>query len=115
MSRGSFDTLDSLAQLFEARGLLLAGWLHFLAFDLLLGAWIARTAAREGMGHWTIMTALGLTFMFGPAGYLLFLGQRAAVRTGRAHPTTGPGLLAQLRAKIATWSRRCSASAPSCC
>ena len=43
---GGFDTLDNVAALFRSRELLLAGWIHYLAFDLFIGAWQARTAAK---------------------------------------------------------------------
>ena len=49
--QGGFDSLRSVEQLFQNRWLLLAGWVHYLAFDLLLGAWQARTARREGIAH----------------------------------------------------------------
>lgn len=42
---GSFSTLAGVATLFTNRWLLLAGWLHYLAFDLLIGTWEARTHA----------------------------------------------------------------------
>lgn len=48
-STGDFNSLDGVAALFENRWLLLAGWVHYLAFDLLVGAWEARTARREGI------------------------------------------------------------------
>ena len=51
---------------------LLAGWVHYLAFDLLVGAWIVRTARAEGIPHWAVMPCLILTFLFGPAGLLAF-------------------------------------------
>ena len=70
--QGGFDSLGSVAQLFENRWLLLAGWVHYLAFDLLLGAWHVRTARREGISHLALLPCLLTTFIFGPAGYLLF-------------------------------------------
>ena len=77
---GGFGSLDDLAKAFTTRGVLLAGWLHYLAFDMLIGAWEVREAKRIGMPHWSIVPALVLTFLFGPAGYLLFIGQRWAFR-----------------------------------
>jgi hypothetical protein len=69
--------------LFQTPGLLLAGWLHFLAFDLFVGAWEVRTARAEGIPHLLIVPALILTFLFGPAGFLLFLVIRAVARQAR--------------------------------
>lgn len=77
---GGFDSLDAVARLFETRELLLAGWLHYLAFDLFVGAWIVRTARQASMPFWMVVPCLPLTFLFGPAGYLAF----AMVRFARA-------------------------------
>lgn len=41
---GSFSTLAGVSELFSNPWLLLAGWLHYLAFDLLIGTWEARDA-----------------------------------------------------------------------
>jgi hypothetical protein len=75
-SAGGFDSLASVARLFESRGLLLAGWVHYLAFDLLVGLWEREQAARLGMSRWVLVPSLVLTFLFGPLGWLLFLGLR---------------------------------------
>lgn len=77
-SSGGFGSLDEVSALFQSRGLLLAGWLHYLAFDLMVGAWEVREAERVGLPHWTILPALVLTFLFGPIGLLVFLALRAA-------------------------------------
>ena len=67
-----------MSALFGNRGILLAGWLHYLAFDLFVGAWEVREAGRVGLPHWLILPALALTFLFGPLGLLVFLVLRAA-------------------------------------
>jgi hypothetical protein len=81
---GGFSSLDDVARLFETRGLLLAGWLHYLAFDLFVGAWEVRTARAEGIPHVLVLPVLAITFLFGPAGFLLFMIIRAVVRSARA-------------------------------
>ena len=70
---GGFGSLDEVTRLFADKRMLLAGWLHYLAFDLFIGAWIVREAERRRISHWLIVPALFLTFMFGPVGLLLFL------------------------------------------
>lgn len=50
------------------------GWTHFLAFDLFIGAWQVETAGRRNIPHWMVLPCLVLTFLFGPAGLLLFFG-----------------------------------------
>jgi hypothetical protein len=64
--------------LFQSDALLVAGWLHYLAFDLFVGAWQVRTARAEGIPHLMVVPCLVLTFLFGPVGFLLFLILRAA-------------------------------------
>jgi hypothetical protein len=99
--QGGFDSLQSVEQLFESRWLLLAGWAHYLAFDLLVGAWQLRTARREGIPHLHVLPCLLATFLFGPAGYLLFQLLRAAHRRGARPPAAAPGSLAPGRFTLA--------------
>jgi hypothetical protein len=80
---GGFGSLAEVAQLFTVPGLLLAGWVHYLAFDLFLGAWMCRRGAAEGMNPWLVRLCLPPTFLAGPVGLLLFLGLRAAVGARR--------------------------------
>lgn len=58
--------------LFTNRWVALAGWVHYLAFDLFVGAWIVGEGQREGLAWWQVCPALPLTFLFGPAGLVLF-------------------------------------------
>lgn len=83
-AEGGFSSLAAVAALFATPGVLLAGWLHYLAFDLFLGAWMCRRAADEGMNPWLVRLCLPPTFLAGPVGLLLFLGLRAVTRKGAA-------------------------------
>lgn len=69
---GGFGSLAEVTKLFSHEDAVLAGWVHYLAFDLLIGAWICRAARRESINFWFAVPCLPLTFMFGPAGYLAF-------------------------------------------
>lgn len=75
-AEGSFSTLDGVATLFSNPWLLLAGWLHYLAFDLLIGTWEARDARERGVPQLLLVPCLFFTLMFGPAGWLLYVGAR---------------------------------------
>lgn len=86
-AEGGFDSLDNVARLFETRELLLAGWIHYLAFDLFVGAWIVREARAEGTPFWLVLPCLPATFLFGPAGFLAFNAVRGARRLGAAPAT----------------------------
>jgi hypothetical protein len=76
-AEGGFSSLADVAALFRTEGVLLAGWVHYLAFDLFIGAWICRRGAAEGMNPWLVRLCLPPTFLAGPIGLLLFLGLRA--------------------------------------
>jgi hypothetical protein len=75
-AQGGFGTLAGVRALFADSWLLLAGWIHYLAFDLFIGSWEARDAQRRGVPRWALLPCLALTFMFGPAGLLSWLGAR---------------------------------------
>ena len=76
---GGFGTLAQVTQLFQNPWLLLAGWIHYLAFDLFLGAWQARQAQRLGISHFVVIPCLLVTFLFGPVGFLVFWTIRSVV------------------------------------
>ena len=59
---------------------LLAGWVHYLAFDLFIGAWEVRDAQQHQVPHLAVVPCLLLTFLFGPAGLLLYFVLRYALR-----------------------------------
>jgi hypothetical protein len=79
-SEGSFNTLSGVAELFANRWLLLAGWIHYLAFDLFIGNWEVRDAIRNRLPHWAVIPCLVLTFLFGPVGLLVYFALRFAMR-----------------------------------
>lgn len=85
-SQGGFGSLDEVHALFQTRGALLAGWLHYLAFDLMIGGWIAQKSRLEGIPHFVVVPILILTFLFGPMGYLASLIVRAAWRIRLSRP-----------------------------
>lgn len=67
-----FGSLASVMQLFTEENAVLAGWIHYLAFDLLIGMWLLKQNEKIGMNHLLLVPCLFFTFMFGPAGFLLF-------------------------------------------
>jgi hypothetical protein len=69
---GGFGSIPEVRTLFSDDKLLLAGWVHYLAFDLLIGFYISRSAQAHNLSHWLVIPCLILTFMFGPCGYLLY-------------------------------------------
>lgn len=79
-SGGGFSTLAGVSTLFSNPWLLLAGWLHYLAFDLLVGTWEVRDSRERRIPHALVVPCLALTFLFGPAGWLLYNAVRLAYR-----------------------------------
>lgn len=68
----SFGSLESVKVLFQDDSAVAAGWLHYLAFDLFVGAYIMRKAKKLDISRILATICLPFTFMFGPMGYLLF-------------------------------------------
>jgi Domain of unknown function (DUF4281) len=75
-AEGGFDSLSNVKLLFTSDWAALAGWVHYLAFDLFLGCWIARQMMSAGLPRWPLLVILPLTFMFGPMGYLAYEAAR---------------------------------------
>ena len=71
--KGNFMSLEGVLQLFKNPRNLLSGWVHYLAFDLMLGIYIKHQATEMGISHFMQIPCFLLTFMLGPVGYLLFL------------------------------------------
>lgn len=74
---GGFGSLDQVAVLLGNREMLLAGWVHYLAFDLFIGGWIAVEADKVGLNRIVQGPILVATFMLGPVGLALFLAIKA--------------------------------------
>ncbi len=75
-----FDTLEGVRLLLSSPAALLAGWVHYLVFDLWVGSWEAEDNA---LPHWLLLPCLALTFHAGPTGLLLYHLMKAA-RKARA-------------------------------
>lgn len=85
-SEGGFDSLENVMLLFTQPGTVLAGWVHYLAFDLFVGWCIALDATSRRISRWFVLPVFGFTFMLGPMGLLLYAATRAGYHM---HPTAG--------------------------
>jgi Domain of unknown function (DUF4281) len=56
----------------------LAGWTHYLVFDLLVGNWEVQDARAGSVPYLIVLPCLVLTFLFGPAGWLLYVTARSS-------------------------------------
>lgn len=80
-----FGSLEGVMRLFQQPWIALAGWVHYLAFDLWIGAWIGRDAEARQISRWLVLPCQVLTFMLGPIGLLLYVvGVRRELPSGRA-------------------------------
>jgi hypothetical protein len=77
---GQFDTLEHIGAALQRPGMLLAGWIHYLAFDFLVGRVVLADSQRRGIPHLLVAPCLVLTFMLGPTGYLAYALVRLATR-----------------------------------
>ncbi len=77
---GDLSSLAGLGAMARQPAVLMAGWLHYLAFDLLVGVMIVERFLDDRMPRILLLPVLPLTFFFGPAGWLLFQAIRFARR-----------------------------------
>ena len=72
-SGGSFSSLHGVMKLFKNPRGTLAGWVHYLAFDLFVGLFIVLDAQQQNISHWYLMPILLATLMLGPSGLLIYV------------------------------------------
>ena len=75
-----FDTLEHIAGALRLPGLGLAGWIHYLAFDFMVGRVMLADSQRRGISHAWMVPCLLMTFMLGPTGYLAYALVRLVTR-----------------------------------
>jgi hypothetical protein len=77
---GDVMTLAGLRDVFGDNWVFAAAWTHYLVFDMVVGAWIARDSVSLGL-PWPLRTAaLVLTFLSGPVGFLVHILGRGWLR-----------------------------------
>jgi hypothetical protein len=79
----NYQSFGAVQYAFHSPGLVLAAWVHFLAFDLFTGGWMSADARRLAIPHLAVIPCLVVTFLFGPAGLLLYLTLRSGLRRRR--------------------------------
>jgi len=77
---GGFGSLAEVDRFFRDPYLLLAGWIHYLAFDLFIGGWEVRDAQQLGLPHLLVVPCLLLTFLLGPIGLMAYVLLRWTLR-----------------------------------
>jgi len=79
-AEGNFNSLEGVMKLFDSPFTVVAGWVHYLAFDLFIGTWEVTNGQKLGIPHMLLIPCLVITFLFGPIGLLLYFTIRA-IRT----------------------------------
>ena len=75
----SFGSLEGIMALFTSSEAVLAGWIHYLAFDMVVGWFILRDSQKNKINHFLIIPCLILTFIVGPIGFLLYIAVRSLI------------------------------------
>jgi len=75
-TEGNFNSLAGVTKLFENPYALTGGWIHYLAFDMFIGAWEVKDSQKHGMHHLLVVPCLFFTLMFGPVGLILYFAVR---------------------------------------
>lgn len=79
-AEGGYGSLSDVAALFSNEWMLLAGWVHYLAFDLAIGAVMAHRMDSAALSRIVQAPILLSIFLFGPAGFLLAMLATGAMR-----------------------------------
>jgi hypothetical protein len=74
-------SFEGIKQIFANEKGLLVAWIHYLAFDMMVGIYECEQALKRGIPHWLLLPCLLFTFMLGPIGWLMFW------LISRAYPT----------------------------
>lgn len=86
----NFFTLEGVSRIFTTPRTIIACWIHYLIFDLFVGAWIGRDCERLAMKPWMAVPSQVLTLLFGPVGLLSWVVIRAARHRVFGYGESGP-------------------------
>jgi hypothetical protein len=82
-SGGGYGSIAEVRQLFASDAVLVAGWMHYLVFDLLVACGMATGMDRAGVGRIVQGAVLPAIFLFGPLGWLLAFALTRGIRLSR--------------------------------
>ena len=68
-----FGSIEGVRAIFASDAGVTIGWIHYLAFDLFVGLWIARDADAKGFSRIVQAPVLLATFLAGPLGLVVWL------------------------------------------
>lgn len=67
-----FGSIAEVQAMLSSAGGMTIGWIHYLAFDLFVGIWIAKEADRRSISRFIQAPILLATFLAGPLGLTLW-------------------------------------------
>jgi len=90
------NDLDAVVALFSDHAIVFAGWIHYIAFDLFLSAWIVEDAHSSGLPHLSVVWMVPVTLMAGPAGVSIYMIFKTIWLSLRGVRQQQPGTLSAL-------------------
>jgi len=81
-------TINGIQTFFSVDGLMLAGWMHFIAWDLFAASWILEDSRKVGIHHLLVVPCLVLAYLLGPNALLIYAPMRLIFVQVKKHQTT---------------------------
>ena len=81
-------TLETIQALLGSSAGATITWVHFLAFDLFVGRWAYLDSLERNIHPLVMAPILFLVLMFGPLGYVLYLGARSFAGRTNTQPVS---------------------------
>lgn len=69
---GGMGSIKDLSIAFQHPGIVLLAWIHYLSFDLFVGAWVLKDSQRCDIHHLLVLPCLIFCLMLGPIGLFLY-------------------------------------------
>ena len=83
MDYSSLSTTQGLSKAFSDSTSVLAGWAHFIVFDLFTARFFLQDSARVGIPHLAVVPCILGCMFFGPVGLLTYVLVKKIYRTIR--------------------------------
>jgi flagellar biosynthesis protein FlhB len=85
---GSFSTTDGLSRMFSDATSALAGWAHFIVFDLWTSRFFVLDSVQSGVPHLAVVPCIIACMFFGPLGLLMYVAVKkvCAILNARGDP-----------------------------
>ena len=74
------STIAGVRELLAPDAAISAAWFHFLAFDLVFGAWMTGDGIARGLPRPGLIAVMIVTWFAGPTGFLVYLALRTLPR-----------------------------------